>query len=317
MCDLAIFMSQTSFVIAAIYFIASQTLRLIDFLRIEQGLVPFGESYKWVSLPIIFSIIMPMLAVHKPQKFAKAHFFADCVILFTLAVILYFAAQSVQANGWLSQSLPLVDTSMWPNVFGFAVFTFEGVGIVLPIQDMTANKQNYFRVVCITVSAIGFAYVAFSEFCLYAWHDRFRADAPLIFEYLPRDNILCQGLVLIYNVNMVISYVLVSYPANKVLDRLFLSEMKSGPEKRAYKNVLRCSLLLVVIVIALTVWDKLNTLLAIAGSLTCTPIAFILPPMFHYKVCAQTKRQKLIDAGLVCFGLIVMVFCTAFAILTW
>ena len=64
-------------------------------------------------------------------------------------------------------------------------------------------------------------------------------------------------------------------------------------------------------------WSRLNTFLALTGSLTCTPIAFILPALFHYRACAETQREKLIDATLICFGLIVMVFCTAFAILTW
>ena len=317
LCDVVIFMSQVGFVIAFIYFIASQTLRLLDSSRGEWGLAPLDEKYKWAFLPIIFLIIMPMLMVHKPQKFARAHIFADVVILFTVAAILYFVVQSIQSNGWMATDLPLINRDKWANVIGFAVYSFEGVGVILPIQDMTANKQDYFRVVCITVTVIAAAYVIFSELCLYAWYDRFSADAPLIIEYLPRDSLFCWVLILIFNVNMVISYVLVIYPASKVLDRLFLSEIETGPKKRVYKNLLRACLLIATIVIALTVWNKLNTFLAIAGSLAMTPVAFILPPMFHYIVCAETGRQKLIDVALIWFGLIVMVFCTSFAILTW
>jgi proton-coupled amino acid transporter len=53
------------------------------------------------------------------------------------------------------------------------------------------------------------------------------------------------------------------------------------------------------------------------GSLTCTPIAFILPALFHYKTLAETKAQKIIDLSIVVLGTIIMVFCTAFTIVTW
>ena len=44
-------------------------------------------------------------------------------------------------------------------------------------------------------------------------------------------------MILLFNVNMLITYVLMIYPTNKVLDSWFLSEMESGPKKRAYKNL--------------------------------------------------------------------------------
>jgi solute carrier family 36 (proton-coupled amino acid transporter) len=126
---------------------------------------------------------------------------------------------------------------MWPNAIGFAVFAFEGVGIVLPVQDMTADKDRYFKVVCFTVCSIAALYIGFSELCLYAWYGRFNPNMPLITEYLPRDNFFCQCVILLFNVNMLITYALMIYPANKVLDSWFLSEMESGPKKRAYKNL--------------------------------------------------------------------------------
>ena len=106
-------------------------------------------------------------------------------------VVSYFAIVSVQTNGWMDQNLPLVNTSMWPNAIGFAVFAFEGVGIVLPVQDMTADKDQYFKVVCFTVCSIAALYIGFSELCLYAWYGRFNPNMPLITEYLPRDNFFC------------------------------------------------------------------------------------------------------------------------------
>ena len=56
---------------------------------------------------------------------------------------------------------------------------------------MTANKQDFYRIVCITLLVIGTVYVIFSELCLYGWFERFDPEAPLIIEYLPKDNLFC------------------------------------------------------------------------------------------------------------------------------
>jgi amino acid permease len=48
-------------------------------------------------------------------------------------------------------------------------------------------------------------------------------------------------------------------------------------------------MVLFTIVAALFVYDSLDKFLSISGALLCTPIAFILPAMFHLKAGAETK----------------------------
>jgi len=83
------------------------------------------------------------------------------------------------------------------------------------------------------------------------------------------------------------------------------------------KNFTRALLILFTIFLALAVYNQLGAFLAIVGSLTCTPIAFILPALFHYKACAKTTQQKVIDLIIVGFSTFILVFCTVFAIVSW
>ncbi len=84
-----------------------------------------------------------------------------------------------------------------------------------------------------------------------------------------------------------------------------------------FKNGTRALLILFTIVLALCVYNKLPEFLSIVGSLTCTPIAFILPALFHYKACATTVLQKRIDMAIVVFSTFILLFCTAYAIAAW
>ena len=71
------------------------------------------------------------------------------------------------------------------------------------------------------------------------------------------------------------------------------------------------------ILISLVIYDKLDKLLSVAGSLFCAPIAFILPAMFHYKGAAETPGQKRCDIAIIITGTFIMIFCSAYGIYAW
>ena len=58
---------------------------------------------------------------------------------------------------------------MWYDAIGFSVYTYEGIGVILPIREVTANKKIYFRLLCITITSIAIGYVIFGEFTALAW----------------------------------------------------------------------------------------------------------------------------------------------------
>jgi len=53
------------------------------------------------------------------------------------------------------------------------------------------------------------------------------------------------------------------------------------------------------------------------GSLTCTPIAFTFPALFHLKACAETPKQKAIDWAIVILSGVILVFCTSLGFIHW
>jgi len=63
--------------------------------------------------------------------------------------------------------------------------------------------------------------------------------------------------------------------------------------------------------------SQLDKFLAILGALGCTPVAFTLPTLFHYKLLAETRKEKLIDIAVIVLSLIILVFCTSFGVYSW
>ena len=81
------------------------------------------------------------------------------------------------------------------------------------------------------------------------------------------------------------------------------------------KNLSRTIIVASSCVVALLIYDKLDRFLSITGSLTCTPIAFILPALFHYGGVAVTMKDKVIDIFIIVIALAVMIYCSSYAVI--
>lgn len=72
-----------------------------------------------------------------------------------------------------------------------------------------------------------------------------------------------------------------------------------------------------VVLIAVLAAGHYERFTSLAGALTCTPIAYILPVAFHYKLTRLTKREKICDLALIIIGVVGMVIVTTLSIVEW
>ena len=85
------------------------------------------------------AIYVPLVFVRKIEVFAVTHLFGDVMIILTMVVICIYAGIDVGKGGWQGASLQAFNPSLWPDAIGFSVYTFEGIGIILPVMDITEN----------------------------------------------------------------------------------------------------------------------------------------------------------------------------------
>ena len=84
-----------------------------------------------------------------------------------------------------------------------------------------------------------------------------------------------------------------------------------------FKNNSRTLLVFGTVCLTIMLGDKLDKFLSILGALTCTPIAFTFPALFHLKACAETTAQKVSDILLIAFSLVILVYCTVQSVINW
>lgn len=320
--DISLFASQFGFVCAYIYFIASQiggedgiiqciTTDSTDLNTCAGGLL----ISRWWFFLICTAIYVPLVFVRKIEFFAVTHLFGDVMILITIVTICVYAGIAIgDRPGLDTTGVNFIEKGTWPNAIGFSVYAFEGIGIILPVYEVTERKDIYLRILVITCAIIAVVYVAFSEFCLFGY-GAVTLTKPLITDSLPPQSVISWIIKICFSLNLIFSYPLVIHPANLVLESYLFGSWPKTRKRQLFKNLTRSIIVACSCVTALLIWDNLTSFLSITGALTCTPIAFTLPALFHYKQCAKTTSQRVIDMTIVVGSIIISIYCTTVAII--
>ena len=89
---------------------------------------------------------------------------------------------------------------------------------------------------------------------------------------------------------MVISYPLMLNVANDIIESWLFGKIRlSRLKRRLIENLSRTVLGIITVFLAILANDKLDSFVSMIGAFACIPLAFTLPALFHYRLCALTN----------------------------
>ena len=153
---------------------------------------------------------------------------------------------------------------------------------MLPLREIVADKDNFFKVVCVVVSAICVFYIFFAEWTNFVYGDQ---EYELITDVLPPQNPATYALKAMYTVNLFFSYPMQLSPAVNLIES-YIFDAKDAPTKKRYwmQNLVRTGVVAFTIALALLIYPKISLFIEVLAASTCSPLAFTLPAFFHYKL---------------------------------
>ena len=135
---------------------------------------------------------------------------------------------------------------------------------------------------------------------------------------MPRKSPITWAVKLLYCAVVVLTFPLMVYPAQKVIDSHVTDKWQQSPKKMIVENITRTLLVIFACVVALSVWNDIPHLNGLAGAIACCPMAFTLPALFHLKLgLAKTRTQKILDVAMVIFSILITIFTTEEVFRTW
>jgi len=297
----SIVLSQLGFVAAYTVFVAQNLQAFILSVSQCKTLVPIG--YLVMAQCLVF---LPLSLVRRIAKLSGTALIANASILVGLVYLFQFEIRQLATHGLAD--VKMFNSKSFPLLIGTAVFTFEGVGLVIPITEAMREPERFPAV--LTSVMLG-TMVLFSSAGVLGYAAFGSKIQTVVIANLPQESHFVQALQCIYSIAILLSAPLQLFPAVSILERGIFTD-KSGRHNwkvKTSKNIFRSCIVLVTAVIAWLGAGDLDKFVSLIGSVACVPLCFIYPPILHLKACATKRRTIIFDWLLIAFGII----CVGFA----
>ncbi|KAI7853304.1 transmembrane amino acid transporter protein-domain-containing protein [Circinella umbellata] len=286
-------------------------------MRIAALIEALSNCEVHVPLPYLIlgevAVFVPIAMIRKIQKLSSSALIADIFIMMGLLYLYYYDFLTLATHG-IGNVEWIINPQSFPMFIGTAVFTYEGVGLVIPITESMKEPEKFGKVLSYTMLGITLIFLSVGFISYMAFGDKVQTVILLNFPTTPIVNTI-QAL---YAMAICLSIPLQLFPAIRIIETaLFTRSGKHNPVVKWQKNAFRLAAVLVCSCIAIAGSDDLDKFVSLVGSLCCVPLCFLFPPLFHYKAMARTFTAKAINIAIIIFGVVSMTYTTGITIALW
>ncbi|XP_050300499.1 proton-coupled amino acid transporter-like protein pathetic isoform X2 [Anthonomus grandis grandis] len=236
----------------------------------------------YVDIPVYWYLVMllvPLILLNwvKSLKYLTPVSLLASIVMSSGLIITFF---------YILQGLPPVSAinafSSWgqlPLYFGTAVYAFEGIGVVLPLENNMKNPQDFggwngvlnrgMIIVTILYTAVGFfGYLKYGD----------RAVLGSVTLLLPPDEVLAQSVRLMMAVAILLSYGLQFYVPFNIIWPTIECHFNDEKSRRYAEYVTRTALVFITFVFAVAI-PNLGAVISLVGAFSSSALAMIFPPL--------------------------------------
>lgn len=306
----------SSLVLSQLGFVSAYTVFTAENLQAFVLAVSKCKSFIDIKFLVMMQLVifLPLSLIRDIGKLGFTALVADAFILLGLIYLYYFDIFTIVSNHGIAD-ISLFNSSSWTLFIGTAIFTFEGVGLIIPIQESMKHPEKFAGVlgavmiiITVLMTSIGaLSYAAYGS-----------ATKTVVILNLPQDSKMVNVVQVLYSLAILLSTPLQLFPAIRILEtELFTRSGKYNPYIKWQKNIFRFVL---VVVCSLVAWGgagDLDKFVSLVGSFACVPLVYVYPPLLHLRAVSRTTRQRAADYALAGFGLVACAYTTALTIQQW
>ncbi|KAM9413618.1 proton-coupled amino acid transporter 1-like isoform 1-T2 [Salvelinus alpinus] len=232
--------------------------------------VPSFDSrlYMLCFLPaIILLVFTPNLKYLAPLSLA-----ANLAMCASLVLIYFFCFTNIPNH----INLPKVGHAKdYPLFFGTAIFAFEGIGVVLPLENKMQKPQSFNRVLCLGMGIVTFLYISLGTIGYMTFGEAIGGSVTL---NLP-NCWMYQIVKLLYCFGIYITFALQFYVPAAILIPPVVSRVSERWELTV-DLLIRTALVVFTCVLAILI-PQLDLVISLVGSVSSSFLALIFPPLLQ------------------------------------
>lgn len=265
-------LSQIGFVSAYIVF-TSQNLQAFVLAVTDCG--------DWIDIKVMvlmqLIIFLPLSLIRDISKLGGTALVADFFILLGLIYLYYYDIFTLAQNHGVADIVNF-NPRDWTLFIGTAIFTFEGVGLIIPIQESMRKPTDFPRVLAGVMIVITVVFISMGALSYAAFGS---STKTVILLNLPQDNKFVNAVQFLYSLAILLSTPLQLFPAIRIMENgLFTRSGKFNPYIKWKKNAFRFVLVFICALIAWGGAGELDKFVALVGSFACVPLVYVYPVSF-------------------------------------
>lgn len=303
----SITLSQLGFVCAGMVFVAQNLYSfMVAVSNRSDGSSPLSTR---VLIALQLIIIIPLAFIRNISKLGPAALLADVFIMIGIVYIYWYDIGTLVQNG-LNDTVVLFNSDLYTLTIGSCIFTFEGIGLILPIQSSMAKPQNFEWLLATVMFLITIIFTSVGALC----YATFGSDTNIeVIDNFPQSSRLVNAVQFLYSIAVLVGNPVQLFPAIRILENKLFKRATSGkkdPATKWKKNAFRAFLAVFCAVVGILGASNLDRFVALIGSFACVPLVYIYPPLLHYKGVAEGKWEKGGDILLMSLGVVGMGYTT-------
>ncbi|KAI0880487.1 transmembrane amino acid transporter protein-domain-containing protein [Annulohypoxylon maeteangense] len=304
---ISITLSQLGFVCAGIVFVAEN---MTSFLQaVAHGNSPLSPT---TLILIQLIVLIPLAFIRNIAKLSPFALLADVCILIGVGYIYYYDIAHLASDG-IHESVVLFNPAKYTLTVGSAIFTFEGIGLILPIQSSMTKPERFEWLLGLVMFIITVLFTAVGALC----YATFGVNTQIeIINNFPQDSKFVNAVQFLYSLAVLVGTPVQLFPALRILEgRIFGSHSgKKSTKTKWIKNAFRTFIVVVCGLVSIIGASNLDRFVALIGSVACVPLVYIYPAYLHYKGVATSWQAKAGDLLFMAVGTVAMVYTTAITI---
>lgn len=262
-------LSQMGFVSAYIVFTAE---------NLQAFVAAVSKCRTWIDIKYIILleliIFLPFSLIRDISKLGFTALISDAFILLGLIYIGTYDVGTIITNRGFADIVNF-NPRDWTLFIGTALFTFEGIGLIIPIKEAMKEPSKFPMVVAVVMAIITVVFTAMGALSYAAFGS---STKTVVLLNLPQENKLVNAVQFFYSLAILLSTPLQLFPAIRIAENgLFTRSGKHHPYIKWKKNVFR---FLIVAICAAIAWGgaaDLDKFVALIGSFACVPLVMIYP----------------------------------------